>query len=224
LGNSREPGLILQTRAAKVILSILAMVLFGCAVFIAITGWDSESTTEVTMSVTEPTSLPESIPENNPVSLPEETPESNSAQSAPIAGVYIEPFSMQADRGQEISVDVMANLANSGISGCEFTLEFDPSILQVNDLVAGDLLGADPLVGSESKDNQSGFVRYAIARKGLTQVTDSVGMLASIKFYIMDSADNGPSSLILSDVKLTNEIFDEIPGLQIQSGSIYVAP
>jgi hypothetical protein len=224
LGNSREPGLILQTRAAKVILSILAMVLLGCAVFIAITGWDSESTTEVTMSVTETTLPTEPTLDSTPVSLVEETPMASNAQSVPIAGVYVEPFSMEAGRGQEISVDVMANLSNSGISDCEFTLEFDPSVLQVNDLVAGDLLGADPLVGSESKDNQSGFVRFAIARKGLTQATDSIGVLARIKFHIVNSAASGPVSLIPSDVKLTNERFDEIPGLQIQSGSIYVAP
>ncbi len=215
--------MILQTRAAKVILSVLALILLGCAIFIAITGWDGESTIEeVTMSVTEPTVSTEPNHDNITVSSPEENAETNNVQSAPIAGVYIEPFSMEARRGQEVSVDVMANLDNSGISGSEFSLEFDPSVLQVSDLVAGDLLGDDPLVGSESKDNQSGVVHFAIARKGLTQVSDSIGVLASIEFRILDSAVSGPSSLVLNDVKLTNELFDEILGFQIQSGSVYV--
>ena len=170
--------MILQTRAAKVILSILALILFACAVFIAVTGWDGETTTEeVTMSVSEPAVTPESTPENTLESIVQEPPIVSNTQSVPIIGIYIEPFAIEVSRGQEITIDVMANLANTGISGCEFTFEFDPTILQVNDLTAGDLLGTDPLVGSESKDNQSGIIRYAIARKGLTQITDSVGVL-----------------------------------------------
>lgn len=213
------------------------------AIFIEITGWgDSSSTAEAQGPAPEPESTV-AIPEEHHVS-PTLAPVSNGIQGAeeietsdpsvtlveekpsglPSEGVYLNPVSQEATVGQTISINVEARLTDCGISGSEIELEFDPAVFQVTGFVTEGVLGSNPLIGMEEKNNQAGVLRYALARRGPTQVTTLAEVIAIIDFKVMDSASIGSYNLILKDVKLTNEKFEEITGFVVQDGSVKVVP
>ena len=160
---------------------------------------------------TQPTSEVEPIPE----------PQTEPNPDLPFDGVYFNPPSQQVKCGKEIIVNVETKIADFGISAAEITLEFDPAALQVIGLTSGELLGNGPLIGTEEKDNQRGVIHYALARKGPTQVTDSAGVLAVIKFKVVGSAGD-QHNLTLSEVKLTNQDFKTISGFEIHNGSVEI--
>jgi len=201
----------------------LAFILLGCAIFIALTGWGNK-TAVVTTSITESSSQIASTPDSMHKIQPPKTPQPEKLPPSFAEGIYISPASLEISKGEDFNINVMAKFANYGISGSEITLDFDPSVFQATDLIEGDLLGANPVVGTEEKDNQVGMTHYALARKGATQITDSDGVLATIKFHVLDSAPNGTHNLTLTEVKLTDQKFKEITGFDVQNGSVEVVP
>lgn len=245
--------MILETKAAKVILLGLALCLAGMAAFIWVTKWDGTSSAEVTTltqtgeppaqtpspeqmvlpDTTEPDvqseTATQSEPEPEPTTQSQPTPEAEPIPeplpeqplNLPSGGVYFNPPSQQVVTGEEIIVSVETKLKGFGISAAEITLEFDPNVLQVIGLTAGELLGSGPLVGTEEKDDQRGVIHYALARKGPTQITDCAGVLAVIKFKVVGSAGD-QHNLTLSEVKLTNQDFKTISGFEIHNGSVEI--
>ena len=260
--------MILDTKAAKIILSTLAFCLAMLAAFVAITGWDGASHTvkaqnpvaasEISsepvhqaapISIPPPKKTPDVKPEISPlpketpvataelVPLPKESPadepestltfnETTKGTIAVLPGVvvYIDLFPQVAHPGQEINISVNAIANTCGISGSEIMLEFDPAILQIAGLSADGVLGSNPLVGMEEKDNRNGILRYAVARKGRTQITASAETLAGITFRVTDSARSGLYNLTLKEVRLTDEKFEDITEFEVKSGSLEVVP
>jgi len=219
--------LILQTRAAKIILSLMAMVLLACAVFVGVTGWDGTTDTLVSTSASEGVSSTPPVvptPEDVQPPLPQTPPEVSQTPVVPISGIYIDPQYSETRSGEEISVNLVANLTGSGVSGCEVVLEFDPTVFQLIDVVSGDLLGVDPLIGTKSIDNTAGKVRFAIARKGMTDVTDSSGILSTFSLQVVNSAGIRPYDLTIGDLMLTDHDFKEMAGYEVHNGSVEIIP
>lgn len=228
--------MILHTRAAKIILLMLAAWLLGCAVYVTITGWNAE-TPEVGLSSNQPP-VPSTTPGSNPpitvtssptpsvpitpTSTPRTLPEPEMWASPPSNSVYLSPRSLGALPGQEVRIEVMANLTGSGISGVEFELAFSPAAFEVRDVSPGALLGASPLAGTDEKDNEAGTLRYALARKGLTEAGNTSGVLAVITLRALDTATAATYPLTLRSIELTDERFREITGFEVLSSSIEV--
>ena len=171
-----------------------------------------------TAEVTEtPTPAPSKVPLDTSVPQPMHT----TVPAIPPESIRIRPSSRIAQLGQEVSVFIEANVG-FGISGSEIKLKLDPAKLQVIDIIEGDLLGADPLVGLKKIDNQTGIVHYALARRGPTTTSTSTGALAVIKIRAMEATKTGVCDLTLEDVKLTNADFESKTEMQVHNGSIEV--
>ncbi len=219
--------MILQTRAAKIILSLMAIVLLACAIFVGVTGWDGTTDTYVSTSASEGVSSTPSVvptPEDVPPPLPQTPSEESTAPVVALTGIYIDPQYFEIKPGEEFSVNLIADLTGRGVSGCEVVLEFDSTVFQLTDVVSGDLLGTDPLIGTKNMDNTTGKVRYAIARKGMTDVTASTGVLSTFSLLVLNSAPSGSYDLTIGDLMLTDHDFKEMAGYEIHSGYIEVIP
>lgn len=215
--------MILQTRGAKIILSLMAVILLACAVFVAVTGWDGSTDTYVSTSASEGATTP-ILPATEKVQPPLPPTPPDPAPVVPISGVYIDPQHSETRSGEQVSVNLTAAFAGCGISGCEVVLEFDPAVFQLIDVVSGNLLGGDPLIGTKYIDNTAGKVRFAIARKGLTEMTDSNGILSTFSLQLVNSAGTGPHDLTIGDIILTDHDFKEMAGYETHSGSVEVLP
>ena len=213
--------MILQTRAAKIILSLMAIVLLACAVFVGVTGWDGTTDTYVSTSASEGVS---STTEEVQPPLPQTPPEESPAPVVALTGIYIDPQYFELKPGEEFSVNLIADLTGRGVSGCEVVLEFDPIVFQLIDVVSGALLGADPLIGTKNMDNTTGKVRFAIARKGMTDVTASTGVLSTFYLLVLNSTPSGSYDLTIGDLMLTDHDFKEMAGYEIHSGSVEIIP
>ena len=140
----------------------------------------------------------------------------------PSEGVYINPVSQEAEPGQAVTVNVEIKPADWGISGSEITLEFDPAALEATGLEQGGFLGDTPLVGLNEIDNEAGMLRIAVARVGETTPPSPPGVLATVSFTVLDTAERGTHDLTLTEVRLTDENFEDIADIKVQHGSIKV--
>lgn len=235
--------MILQTKAAKVILSLLAVWLMGCAVYIGVTGWTGEETsvgTSAGESTTAPKESPHlpsaevplavevsSTPAATPTPSPAEPPPTpaqppEEETTLPTNGVYIEPATLEASPGQDIRVTIMASVTDQGVSGCELVLSFSPSVFEITGLASGDLLGTGPIIGAEETDNDNGTVHYALARKGQTEIDDSRGAIAVVNLRVRGSAPSGVYELGIAQLELTNQEFRDIPTIDAKGAWIQV--
>jgi len=236
--------MILETKIARTILLALAIILAGCAVAIVVTGWDGNSSkateqtpdqtieTTITSEITAISSDTEDLAGQPKTTVPSEprfaspTPEpsTNAAQQEEYIadGVYIEVTPAETYPGEEIQVNVKASFNNYGISGSEIILSFNPTVLQITNLSIDGVLGSNPLIGMEERDNERGLLRYALARRGPTEVPASDEQLASMTFKVNDSTPSGLYAFKLTDVQLTDESFSEIAGFRQKDGVVTV--
>ncbi len=214
--------MILKTKAAKVVLVLIALCLLFCAVFLLATDPETETTISTSSSESAVSTNSAAIaPPSNPINSLPAPP--LPAASFDITGVYLDPVSLQSSAGQVIDIKVVANITDSGISGGEFQLTYDTSAFQAIKLTPGHLLGESPLIGVEQIDNEAGSVQYALARKGMTQITDSSGTLATVQLQILPSSQPGNYPMKLIYVKLTNEEFKETAGFEIRNGAVEIS-
>ena len=145
-------------------------------------------------------------------------------EEAPGEGVavYILLPSPEAEVGAEFEARVCVEVEERGISAGEILLTFDADTMEVVRIEPGDLLGSGPLVGLHEIDNQSGTVKYAIARVGSTSVPTPPGVFAILKFKVLESAESGTYELNLSKVGLADEEFEDIVGIEAEGASIEV--
>ncbi|MDD5095378.1 MAG: cohesin domain-containing protein [Dehalococcoidia bacterium] len=233
--------MILDRKAAKIVLSTMAVCLTVLAVFLAITGKDITTSTAtaqepgiITPAVTSNPVSPirttpapqKTTPAASPTPSPAEKPLDAPSPQLPSLDIYVSPSSQKASPGQEISVSVTAKAVNCGISGSEISVKFDPAVLQVAELNVDDALGSNTIIAVKETGNQSGILRCALARRGTTQISASEEILARIKFRIADWAKTGSYNLTLTEVKLTNEKDppQTMTGVEIHNGSIEIVP
>jgi len=144
--------------------------------------------------------------------------------SEPKEGVYLNPTSIEAGPGQEVSIEIKVKPSGWGVSGGEINLAFNSDVLEVADTEPGDFLGSSPIIGLNRIDNQSGVVRLALARVGETTVPSPPGILATVQFRVLDSASSGAYEVKLTKVGLADENFQDITDFSIQGTSIKISP
>ena len=137
--------------------------------------------------------------------------------------VYIYPASLEVSAGGEFTIEIKAEPKERGISGGEINLEFNPDIFEVINIETGNLFGPDPLIGIKEIDNETGLVKYALARKGKTEVPTSPGVFATINLKVLEEIKEGTSKLTLTKIGLADENFEDIKEIKIQGASIIVS-
>lgn len=144
-------------------------------------------------------------------------------KEAPKGKVYLEPPSLNVQRGQELSINITVEPSGWGVSGCEVNLSFNSTVLQGVNIKVGEFLGSSPLIGLEDIDNQAGVVRLVMARVGMTTAPSPPGVLAIVYFSISDSAAGGTYDLELTKVGLADENFQDITGFTIKGARIKIS-
>ena len=137
--------------------------------------------------------------------------------------VYIYPASLEISAGEEFTIEIKVEPEGRGVSGGEINLEFNPNILEVINIETGDLFGPDPLIGIKEINNETGLIKYALARKGKTKVPTSPGIFATINLRVLEGVKEGTSKLTLAKIGLADENFKDIKEIKIQGASIIVS-
>jgi len=143
-------------------------------------------------------------------------------QPSPSVTAYLDPSSQVAMRGEEISVSIKAQASDQAITGSDLRMTFDPRVFQIVALSSDMVLGGDPVVGMDAKDNQNGILRYAVARRGHKSSQTNPETLAVIRFQVSASAGMGRHELSLESVTLTDERFNIIKEVSTQSGFVEI--
>ena len=162
-----------------------------------------------------PTPTPTPTPTAEVTPTPTPTPSVTTASLAP-SSVDVQP-------GDEFTIEVNVDPAGKGISGGEISLRFDPAVVTVVSVEAGQLLGAEPLEGIKQIDEGEGTLRYALARLGATAVPTPSGTFARVTFQVAEGAEAGSYSLELESVALADEAFKDVTPVDIHSGEMTVA-
>lgn len=122
--------------------------------------------------------------------------------------------------GNEVSVDIEIDPNGRGISGGEIYLKFTPEVFVLSEIISGELLGENPLVGAHVVDTTSGTILYAIARRGLTAVPTQKSVFARLTFTAPDGTNPGIYEFSLVTVGLSDNWFQDIDLIKLMSGNI----
>jgi len=141
----------------------------------------------------------------------------------PEEGVYLSPTFIEAEPGQEVTIEVKIKPSGWGVSGSEINLAFAPNVLEVVNIKPGTFLGSSPIVGLKRIDNQGGVVKLALARVGKTTVPSPPGTLATVQFKVLGSASSGNYELELTKVGLADENFEDITNFSVQGTNLKIS-
>ena len=125
--------------------------------------------------------------------------------------VTLTPSSIDAEPGGSFTVNVDVDPKGQGISAAEVTINFDTQVFAYEGMSAGELLGASPLVGVESADQEIGQLIFALARRGATSAPTESGTLATLTFRVLDDASAGEHGLTVYWVGLADEAQQNVP-------------
>ena len=125
--------------------------------------------------------------------------------------VILTPSNIDPESGGSFTVDVEVDPKGQGISAAEVTINFDPQVFAYEGMSAGELLGASPLVGVESADQEIGQLIFALARRGETSAPTDAGTLATLTFRVLDDAPAGEHGLTVYRVGLADKAQQDVP-------------
>ena len=121
--------------------------------------------------------------------------------------VRVVPASQEIEEGGTTTADIFIDNV-AGLWGAEIQLQFDPTLVQVQDadpdadgvqIEAGSFLSSDA-VAENKVDNGAGIVNYAVTQMAPREPVNGSGLLATITFQ---GVSQGNSDLTLSVVKLS---------------------
>jgi len=121
------------------------------------------------------------------------------------ATVNVEPQNVAVSTGDRFTVNISVDTGGNEVYGAQYTLHFDPSILQVVDQTNGTFLsqdGASTVEVKNSFNNTRGTVEYGETRVGVKNGVEEPGTLTSITFDVVGTC--GSTDLMLSDVILSD--------------------
>jgi len=138
-------------------------------------------------------------------------------QTSFAAWISVVPSSQTVLEGENFTVSIRIDPEGSEISGAQYVLVFNNTLLEAISQIKGSFLsqdGASTIVYKNEIDNETGIVKYAEARigtearTGTTSGVTSPGILATITFEAIKS---GIAHLNFSDVKLSAPNAQPIP-------------
>jgi|LGVF01.1.fsa_nt_gb hypothetical protein len=117
------------------------------------------------------------------------------------ATMKVVPYSIDRTVGDEFSIDITIEPGDAKVYSAQYTLGFDPGILEALSQGEGDLLNeagaANTIEVTNNIDNEAGKLEYGLTRMGVTTGVTTTGTLSQITFRVI--GDRG-SYLSLTDV------------------------
>ena len=138
------------------------------------------------------------------------------------ATVNVEPQNVTVSTGDRFTVNISVDTGGNEVYGAQYTLHFDPSILQVVDQTNGTFLsqdGASTIKVTNRFNNTIGIVEYGETRMVVENGTTVPGVLASITFDVVGTC--GSTDLMLSDVILSDPLTRTIP-VAVNNGHVTI--
>ena len=120
----------------------------------------------------------------------------------------------------QVTVDVDSDAEN--LRAVNLQLDYDPTVLMVNDITNENLLGAGALVAPGSGDDGAGMITYGIAATGGVY-TPEAGTMLTIEFEVLTGATDGIYDLDLNNVVLKDEANVPIAGVMVTDGTVEVS-
>ncbi len=122
----------------------------------------------------------------------------------PVTLISVNPASVQDVQGSNFTVNIDA-LNVTDLYAFDVKLRYDPSLLQVLDIVEGPFLagGGNTSVFKNETDNIHGSLWFVVTLLSTPQGVSGDGILFSVHF-LMSSQNSGGSSLTLQDVLLSD--------------------
>ncbi len=136
--------------------------------------------------------------------------------------VSVEPQNVAVSTGDRFTVNISVDTGGYEVYGAQYTLHFDPTILQVFEQTNGTFLSQDDASTIEVTNrfnNTIGTVEYGETRMDVENGTTAPGVLATITFDVVGT--RGSNSLTLSDVLLSDPLVQQIP-VSINDGYVTI--
>ena len=136
--------------------------------------------------------------------------------------VNVEPQNVAVSTGDRFTVNISVDTRGNEVYGAQYTLHFDPSILQVVGQTNGTFLsqdGASTIKVTNRFNNTIGTVEYGETRMEVENGTTVPGVLASITFDVVGTC--GSTDLMLSDVILSDPSPQTIP-VAVNNGHVTI--
>jgi hypothetical protein len=144
------------------------------------------------------------------------------ALASPSPVVSVSPSTQEVSPGDSFSINITVDPDGAGIRSAELNFAFDASVMQVDSVTAGNLLGASIIAVPPTIDNTNGNVNYAIARLGAVPVPTTAGIFAIITLTVEGDASLGTYALNITSMGLSNESNIEIPGVVVNDGNVII--
>ena len=129
--------------------------------------------------------------------------------------IRVVPARVDVSAGEEFSVEIVIDPDGVEVYSGQYTLGFDPEILEALSQVEGDLLNEAGTVNTievtNNIDNEAGKLEYGLTRMGVTTGVTTTGTLSQITFRVI-GGDRG-SHLNLTDVVVGDTMAKAIPVL-----------
>lgn len=155
-----------------------------------------------------------------PASMPsEDIPTNSTVSTSPSASFVFQNTRLTG--GAQSSFSLMLDPSGRSISSGEVEITFDPSAFEVSDIVPGNILGSDAIVGIKTIDNVNGKIRFAAARKGAATTT-SKDPLAIINFKVKPNVKSGNYNISITQIKVTDDTFKDVTGIKTESAVITI--
>ena len=131
------------------------------------------------------------------------------------ATMKVVPSSIDRTVGDEFSIDIVIEPGDAEVYSAQYTLGFDPEILEALSQEEGDFLNeagaANTIEATNNIDNEAGKLEYGLTRTGVITGVTTTGTLSQITFRVI-GGDRG-SYLDLTDVVVGDTVAEAIPVL-----------
>jgi len=135
----------------------------------------------------------------------------------------IKPETQMVGAGENFTFNVSFDPAGDGFVGGSIILKFNASVIQVNAVNPGDLLGEEYYEAPTNEiDNTNGTVRYEAVRLGGISPPAPAGNFTVISASVREDAPSGTYYLNITKAEFADENGDPIPGIVVENGSITV--
>jgi hypothetical protein len=133
--------------------------------------------------------------------------------------IKVVPARVEVSSGEEFSVEIVLDPDGAEVYSAQYTLRFDPDVLEALSQEEGDLLNeggaANTIEITNVIDNEAGTLEYGLTRMGVTTGITAAGTLSRITFRVI-GAGRG-SYLNLTGVIVGNTKAKKIP-VSVENG------
>jgi len=137
--------------------------------------------------------------------------------------VAVNPTDKSVSTGDVFSINITVDPQGCDIYGAQYSLNFDPAILQVVEQMKGEFLtqdGASTIEITNSCNNTIGKLEYGATRVSAAEGVRGNGTLASITFEVV--ANTGRTNLTLSNVVLSDPYSKRFEGIGMNNGVVRI--